>query len=263
MTHTNREGRYNDEEVVKKQVDEQPEQSEIMVDISLEGVHEEKKNVGDGGDSDSNWDLDPEYEVDEVVETQQYEKPEEKDVEDDADSIFDLDAEYDEDEVEEKLLYDAPRLEEEEIEARAWKMKAGTCFVHGDGLDEAEDPIMTNEQDMVREDFALINWEDSKTEEALPEVTEKVLKTEADCQEAVIDTGGFHAYVAGNKVNFCVDIIPGELPFLISLLTMRERGFINDCEKDTVSLTVKTGMVIAPVRVDGNGHHYWLTLEHE
>jgi hypothetical protein len=42
---------------------------------------------------------------------------------------------------------------------------------------------------MVREDFALINWEDSKTEEALPEVTEKQLKAEAYCQEVVIDTG--------------------------------------------------------------------------
>jgi hypothetical protein len=66
-------------------------------------------------------------------------------------------------------------------------MKAGACFVHGDGLDEAEDAIAINEEDMVGEDFALINWEDSKTEEALPEVTEKVLKAEADCQEAVID----------------------------------------------------------------------------
>jgi hypothetical protein len=30
-----------------------------------------------------------------------------------------------------------------------------------------------------------------------------------------------------------------------------------------VSLTVKAGMVIAPVRVGDNGHHYWLALEHE
>jgi hypothetical protein len=74
---------------------------------------------------------------------------------------------------------------------------------------------------------------------------------------------GFHAYVAGNRVNFLVDIIPGDLPFLISLKTMRERGFIIDCERDTVSLRVKSGMVIAPVRVGDNGHHYWLTLEHE
>ena len=121
------------------------------------------------------------------MEKQQYEKPEEKDVEDDIDSIFDSDADYDEDEVVERQLYDVPRLEE--IEARAWKMKAGTCFVHGDGLNEAEDAIEINEEDMVRKDFALINWEDSKTEEALPEVTEKVLKADADCQEAVIDTG--------------------------------------------------------------------------
>jgi hypothetical protein len=96
------------------------------------------------------------------VEKQQYEKSEEKDVEDDVDSIFDSDAEYDEDEVVEKQLFNVPRLEEDEIEARAWKMKAGTWFVHGDGLDEAEDPIEINEEDMVREDFALINWEDSK-----------------------------------------------------------------------------------------------------
>jgi hypothetical protein len=138
------------------------------------------------------------------------------------------------------------------------------------GLDEAEDAIEINEEDMVREDFGLINWEDSKTEEALPEVTENVLKAEADCQEAVMDTGctsdpsgkawwtkfkagmsakdqakvvstegtktynfgdgesvrslrkvGFHAYVAGNRVNFCVDIIPGDLTFIISLKTMR------------------------------------------
>ena len=69
--------------------------------------------------------------------------------------------------------------------------------------------------------------------------------------------------MACNRVNFCVDIIPGYLPFLISLKTMRERGFIINCERDTVSLRVKTGMVIAPVRVGDNGHHYWLTLEHE
>jgi hypothetical protein len=37
---------------------------------------------------------------------------------------------------------------------------------------------------------------------------------------------GFHAYVAGNRVNVCDDIIPGDLPLLISLKTMRERGFI-------------------------------------
>jgi hypothetical protein len=68
-------------------------------------------------------------------------------------------------------------------------MKAGTCFDHGDGLDEVEDLLDINEEDMVREDFALINWEDSKTEEALPEVIEKVLTAEADCQVAVIDRG--------------------------------------------------------------------------
>jgi hypothetical protein len=73
---------------------------------------------------------------------------------------------------------------------------------------------------------------------------------------------GFHAYVAGNKVNFLVDIIPGDLPFLISLKMMRERGFIIDCEGDTVSIRMKTGLVIAPVRVGDNGHHYWLALEH-
>jgi hypothetical protein len=131
-----------------------------------------------------------------------------------------------------------------------------------------------------------------------------VLKAEADCQEAVIDTGctsdlsgkarwrkfkagmsakdqakvvstegtktynfgdgeavkslrkvSFHTYVAGTRVNFCVDIIPGDLPFLISLKTMREREFIINCERDTVSLRGKTGMVIAPVRVGDNGHH--------
>jgi hypothetical protein len=74
---------------------------------------------------------------------------------------------------------------------------------------------------------------------------------------------GFHAYVVGNKVNFLVDIIPGDLPFLISLKTMRERGFIIDCERDTVSIRMKTGLVIAPVRGGDNGHHYWLALEHE
>jgi hypothetical protein len=39
-----------------------------MDDITLEGEHDEKKNVGDGIDSDS--DLDPEYDDDEVVEKQ-------------------------------------------------------------------------------------------------------------------------------------------------------------------------------------------------
>jgi hypothetical protein len=131
MTNTNLEGRYDDEETVEKQVDEQPEQGDMMVDITLEGEHDEKKNLGGGIDPDSDPDLDPEYDDDEVVEKQQYEKPEENGVEDDADSIFDSDAEYDEDEIVEKQLYDAPRLEEEEIEARAWKMNAGTCFVHG------------------------------------------------------------------------------------------------------------------------------------
>jgi hypothetical protein len=137
--------------------------------------------MGDNIDSDS------EYNEDEVVEKQPYEKPEEKDVGDDIDS--DSDSEYDEDEVVEKQLYDVPRLEKEEIGAEVWKIKAEACFVQGDGLDEAEDAIEINEEDMVREDFALINWEDSKTEETLPEVTEKVLKADADCQEAVIDTG--------------------------------------------------------------------------
>jgi hypothetical protein len=145
MIYTNCEGMYDDEEAVEKQLDEQPEQGDMIVDITRKGEHNEKKNVGDGIDSDSDSDLDPEYDDDEVVEMQQYEKPEEKDVEDVADSIFDSDAMYDEVEVEEKLLYDAPRLEEEDIKARAWKMKAGTCFVHGDGLDEAEDPIEINE----------------------------------------------------------------------------------------------------------------------
>jgi hypothetical protein len=179
--NTNLEGRYDDEEMVEKQVDEQPEQRDVMVDITLEGEHDEKKTVGDGIDSDSDSDLDPEYNDDEVVEKKQYEKPEDKDVEDDIDYIFDFDSEYDKDEVVEKQPYDAPRLDKEEIEAGVWKMKAGVCFVQGDGLDEAEDAIEINEEDMVREDFALINWEDSKTEEALPEVTEKVLKAEADC----------------------------------------------------------------------------------
>jgi hypothetical protein len=154
MTYTNREDRYIDEEAVEKQVDEEPEQGDMMVDITLEGEHNKKKNVGDGIDSDSNSDLDPEYDDDEVVEKQQYEKLEEKDVEDDIDTIFDSNDEYNEDEVVEKQQYDMPRLEEEEIEARAWKMKAWTCFVHGDGLDEAKDPIEINQEDMVREDFA-------------------------------------------------------------------------------------------------------------
>jgi hypothetical protein len=90
MINTNR-YRYNDEEMVEKQVDEQPEQRDVMDDITLEGKHDKKKNVGDSIDSDS--DLDPEYDDDEVAEKQQYEKPEEKDVEDNIDSIFDSDSE--------------------------------------------------------------------------------------------------------------------------------------------------------------------------
>jgi hypothetical protein len=85
--------------------------------------------------------LDPEYDDDEVVKKQQYEKPKEKDAEDDIDSIFDNDSEYDEDEVAEKQPYDAPGLEKEEIEVGGRKTKAVTCFVQGDGLDEAEDEI--------------------------------------------------------------------------------------------------------------------------
>ena len=163
----------------------------------------------------------------------------------------------------------------------------------------------------MKQDFALINWEDAKKEETLSLVTENVLKAGTELQEVVIDTGctsdlagrawwmkfkngmsaedqekvistegiktykfgagesvrsmrkvGFHAYVAGNKVNFLVDI-PGELPFLLSLKTMRERGFIIDCDQDTVSIRMKSGLVVVPVRVGDNGHHYWLTLEHE
>jgi hypothetical protein len=145
MINTNLEGRYDDEEMVENQVDEQPEQRDVMAEITLKGEHDEKKNVGDGidSDSDSDSDLDTEYDDDEVVEKQQYEKPEEKDVEDDNDSIFDSDSEYDEDEVVEKQPYDAPRLEKEEIEAGVWKIKAGVCFVQGDSLDEAEDARRT------------------------------------------------------------------------------------------------------------------------
>jgi hypothetical protein len=103
MTYTSLEGRYDEGEAVEKQVKEQPEQGDMMVDITLEGEHDEKKNNGDGIDSDSDSDLDPKYDDDLVVETQQYKKPEVKDVEDDVDSIFDSDAEYDKDEVVEKL----------------------------------------------------------------------------------------------------------------------------------------------------------------
>ena len=41
------------------------------------------------------------------------------------------------------------------------------------------------------------------------------------------------------------------------LKTMRERGFIIDCDR------MKSGLVVEPVRIGDNGHHYWLTLEHE
>ena len=59
----------------------------------------------------------------------------------------------------------------------------------------------------------------------------------------------------GNRVHFLVDIIPGDLPFLLSLKTMRERGFIIDCDQDTVSIRMKSGLVVVPVRVGDNGHH--------
>ena len=72
-------------------MDDQPEQRDVMVDITLEGEHDEKKNVGDGIDADSNSNLD------------------------EIDYIFESDSEYDEDEVVEKQLYNAPRLEKEEI----------------------------------------------------------------------------------------------------------------------------------------------------
>ena len=88
--------------------------------------------------------------------------------------------------------------------------------------------------------------------------------------EKVISTEGIKTYKFGagesvrsvRKVGFHA-IIPGELPFLLSLKTMRERGFIIDCDQDTVSIRMKSGLVVVPVRVGDNGHHYWLTLEHE
>jgi hypothetical protein len=46
VTYTNLEGRYDDEEAVEKQLDEQPEQGDMMVDITLDGEQDEKKNVG-------------------------------------------------------------------------------------------------------------------------------------------------------------------------------------------------------------------------
>jgi hypothetical protein len=87
---------------------------------------------------------------------------------------------YDKEEVVEKQLYNAPRLGKEDIGAEDWKMKAEVCFVQGDGLDDAEDTIEINDEDMVRQDFALINCKDSKTEETLPEITENVLKADTE-----------------------------------------------------------------------------------
>jgi hypothetical protein len=76
-------------------------------------------------------------------------------------------------------------------------MKAEVRSVQGDGLDDAEDAIKINEEDMVRQDFALFNGEDSKMEETLPEVTENAPKADTECQEVVTDTG--HRTKAGSS----------------------------------------------------------------
>ena len=63
-------------------------------------------------------------------------------------------------------------------------------FVKGDGLEEAsKDTVEIDEEEIVKQDFALINWEDAKKEETLFLVTENVLKAGTEFQEVVIDTG--------------------------------------------------------------------------
>jgi hypothetical protein len=162
----------------------------VVADIISEGKYNDNYLVEDGREHLIKGDgfktnLKGEHDEEKTVEKQPYEKPEKKDV------VADINSEgkHSEDEVVEKQLYDAPRLGKGEIGAHDWKMKAEVCFVQGDGLDDAEDAIKINEEDMVRQDFALINWEDSKTEKTLPEATENVLKADAECQEAVIDKG--------------------------------------------------------------------------
>jgi hypothetical protein len=67
---------------------------------------------------------------------------------------------YNEEEVAEKQLVatrDASRLRREKSIAKDWKMKAEIHFVQGDGLDDAKEAIVINEEDMVRQNFACIS----------------------------------------------------------------------------------------------------------
>ena len=58
----------------------------------------------------------------------------------------------------------------------------GVRFIKGLGFDDSEDTVEINEEEIVKQDFALINWEDAKKEETLSLVTENVLKADTELQ---------------------------------------------------------------------------------
>ena len=53
----------------------------------------------------------------------------------------------------------------------------------------------------------------------------------------------FPAYIEGRKVELISDVVDCDLPFLISLKTMREKGFILDCGNDRATIQMKEGPV--------------------
>ena len=66
----------------------------------------------------------------------------------------------------------------------------GVRFIKEDGLEApSKDTVEIDEEEIVKQDFALINWVDGKKEETLSLVTENVLKARTEFPEVVIDTG--------------------------------------------------------------------------
>ena len=72
----------------------------------------------------------------------------------------------------------------------------------------------------------------------------------------------FPAYIEGRKVELISDVVDCDLPFLISLKTMRDKGFILDCGNDRATIQMKEGPVEVGLRLGEFGHHYRLLLVH-